>query len=142
MRGRPDEYAGESGRLKHLMSDTPRCGSGRLGVALASVSPTRLPEAKTLGCGAIRAWHVPALPSALGCHERRGECLQGDRGGSAAALQDPVPVRRYERRSPGELLHLETKKLGCLDKSGYRVMGDHTQKIRPYRLEGAACGHR
>ena len=27
------------------------------------------------------------------------------------ALQDAVPVRRYERQSPGELLHLDTKKL-------------------------------
>lgn len=29
--------------------------------------------------------------------------------------------------SPGELLHLDTKKLGRFDKLGHRVTGDHTQ---------------
>ena len=43
------------------------------------------------------------------------------------ALQDAVPVRRYERPSPGELLHLDTKKLGRFDKPGHRVTGDRTQ---------------
>ena len=28
-------------------------------------------------------------------------------------LQQAVPVRRYEKASAGELLHLDTKKLGC-----------------------------
>jgi len=43
------------------------------------------------------------------------------------ALQQAVPVRRYERVSPGELLHLDTKKLGRFDKPGHRVTGDRTQ---------------
>ena len=43
------------------------------------------------------------------------------------ALQDAVPVRRYERRSPGELLHMDTKKLARFDKPGHRVTGDRTQ---------------
>src|SRR5690606_25657379 len=43
------------------------------------------------------------------------------------ALQDAVAVRRYERASPGELLHLDTKKLGRFDKPGHRVTGDRTQ---------------
>ncbi len=43
------------------------------------------------------------------------------------ALQYAVPVRRYERQSPGELLHMDTKKFGRLDKPGHRVTGDRTQ---------------
>jgi transposase InsO family protein len=43
------------------------------------------------------------------------------------AWQDAVPVRRYERQSAGELLHLDTKKLGRFDKPGHRVTGDRTQ---------------
>jgi transposase InsO family protein len=43
------------------------------------------------------------------------------------ALQDTVPVRRYERQSAGELLHLDTKKLDRFDKPGHRVTGDRTQ---------------
>jgi transposase InsO family protein len=44
-----------------------------------------------------------------------------------SALQESVPVRRYERASPGELLHLDTKKLGRFDQPGHRVTGDRTQ---------------
>lgn len=43
------------------------------------------------------------------------------------ALQDAVPVRRYERQSPGELLHLDTKKLARFAKPGHRVTGERTQ---------------
>jgi len=43
------------------------------------------------------------------------------------ALQATTPVRRYERETPGELLHLDTKKLGQFDKPGHRVTGDRTQ---------------
>jgi len=42
-------------------------------------------------------------------------------------LQASTPVRRYERETPGELLHLDTKKLGQFDKPGHRVTGDRTQ---------------
>ncbi|WP_367065129.1 IS481 family transposase [Oryzisolibacter sp. LB2S] len=43
------------------------------------------------------------------------------------ALQQAVPVRRYERAAPGELLHLDTKKLARFDRPGHRVTGDRTQ---------------
>jgi hypothetical protein len=43
------------------------------------------------------------------------------------ALQDAVPVRRYERQSAGELLQLDTKKRGRFDKPGHHVTGDRTQ---------------
>ena len=43
------------------------------------------------------------------------------------SLQQSVPVRRYEKASPGELLHLDTKKLGCFEQPGHRVTGDRTK---------------
>jgi transposase InsO family protein len=43
------------------------------------------------------------------------------------SLQQSEPVRRYEKGSAGELLHLDTKKLGCFDKPGHRVTGDRTK---------------
>ena len=46
------------------------------------------------------------------------------------SMQDAVPVRRYERKTAGELLHLDTKKLGRFDKPGHRVTGDRTQNSR------------
>ena len=38
---------------------------------------------------------------------------------------EPAPVyRRYERAEPGELLHLDVKKLGRIVKVGHRITGD------------------
>jgi transposase InsO family protein len=45
-------------------------------------------------------------------------------------LQPQEPVQRYERDVPGELLHIDTKKLGRFDKAGHRVTGDRTQRAR------------
>ena len=42
-------------------------------------------------------------------------------------LQGAVAIRRYERATPGELLHMDTKKLHRFDKPGHRVTGDRTQ---------------
>jgi transposase InsO family protein len=40
-------------------------------------------------------------------------------------LDPPVPVRRYERSRPGELVHLDVKKLGRVKGLGHRVTGHH-----------------
>jgi transposase InsO family protein len=42
------------------------------------------------------------------------------------SLEPPVPVVRYERAAAGELLHLDTKKLGRIDGVGHRITGDRT----------------
>lgn len=44
------------------------------------------------------------------------------------SLEPPVPVVRYERAAPGELLHLDTKKLGRIDGVGHRITGDRSLK--------------
>jgi transposase InsO family protein len=44
----------------------------------------------------------------------------------ARDLDPPEPVVRYEREHPGELIHLDIKKLGRFDKPGHRVTGDRT----------------
>ena len=40
------------------------------------------------------------------------------------------PVQRYEREHPGELLHIDIKKLGRFDKVGHRITGDRAQRGR------------
>lgn len=45
-------------------------------------------------------------------------------------LEAAPPKRRYERQTPGELLHLDTKKLARFDRPGHRVTGDVTQSSR------------
>jgi transposase InsO family protein len=40
---------------------------------------------------------------------------------------DPVePVRRYEPYNPGELIHIDIKKLGKFNRIGHRITGDRT----------------
>jgi transposase InsO family protein len=43
-----------------------------------------------------------------------------------SALAPAEPVRRYEREHPGELIHIDTKKLGKFNRIGHRITGDRT----------------
>jgi hypothetical protein len=43
--------------------------------------------------------------------------------GRLKALDPPAPVVRYQRQRPGELIHLDTKKLGRIDGVGHRITG-------------------
>jgi transposase InsO family protein len=45
-------------------------------------------------------------------------------------LAPPEPVRRYEKQYPGELLHLDTKKLGRIRGIGHRITGDKSKRGR------------
>ncbi|TIR21965.1 MAG: IS481 family transposase [Mesorhizobium sp.] len=42
------------------------------------------------------------------------------------ALDPLPPVRRYERAHPGELIHIDIKKLGRFERVGHRITGDRT----------------
>jgi transposase InsO family protein len=43
-------------------------------------------------------------------------------------LDPPEPVRRYERDHPGELIHIDIKKLGRFERVGHRITGDRTRQ--------------
>jgi transposase InsO family protein len=45
-------------------------------------------------------------------------------------LRPQEPVQRYEREAPGELLHIDIKKLGRFDQVGHRITGDRRQRAR------------
>jgi transposase InsO family protein/transposase-like protein len=47
-----------------------------------------------------------------------------------SALEPAEPVRRYERAHPGEMIHLDIKKLGRFDRVGHRITGDRQSKSR------------
>jgi len=42
------------------------------------------------------------------------------------ALEPAEPIRRYERDHPGEMIHLDIKKLGRIKGIGHRITGDRT----------------
>jgi transposase/ribosomal protein L30/L7E len=40
------------------------------------------------------------------------------------ALEPAQPIRRYERAHPGEIIHIDIKKLGKFNRIGHRITGD------------------
>ena len=48
--------------------------------------------------------------------------------GKLSRLEPPEPPNRYERRSPGELIHVDVKKLGRILKPGHRVTGNRRSR--------------
>jgi transposase InsO family protein len=53
------------------------------------------------------------------------------------ALEPAEPVRRYQREHPGELIHIDIKKLGRIDGIGHRITGDRRgQSNRRGRSQG------
>jgi len=47
------------------------------------------------------------------------------------ALEPAEPIRRYERKAPGEIIHLDIKKLGRFERPGHRITGDRTGQSSP-----------
>ena len=54
---------------------------------------------------------------------------------SLKALDPVAPLVRYERDAPGELLHIDTKKLGRIVRPSHRVTGDRRDSV-----DGAGWG--
>jgi transposase InsO family protein len=50
--------------------------------------------------------------------------------GKRSRLQPPEPPNRYERRHPGELIHIDIKKLGKIAQVGHRITGDRSRRSR------------
>ena len=56
-------------------------------------------------------------------------------GSRAGLARPPPPVHRYERARPGELVHLDIKKLGRFRRVGHRIHGDHGRRSRGSGVE-------
>lgn len=59
-----------------------------------------------------------------------GRVLRRHRLSRARDLEPKPVVVRYERQAPGELIHLDIKKLGRIDGVGHRIHGDRTRRAR------------
>lgn len=67
----------------------------------------------------------PAIARALGMPRSTvGQVLRRLGLGRLKALDPPLPANRYERSQPGEMIHLDIKKLGRFTVEGHRVTGD------------------
>ena len=60
--------------------------------------------------------------------------------GKRSRLDPPEPPNRYERRAPGELIHIDVKKLGRILKPGHRVTGRRSQTRTTYTPDGRRIG--
>ena len=61
--------------------------------------------------------------------------------GKRSRLEPPEPPNRYERRWPGELVHVDIKKLGRILRPGHRVTGDRrSQTAKTYTPDGRRIG--
>jgi transposase InsO family protein len=90
-------------------------------------SPTRLPPETTAQIEVLRRQRRsgPAIARQLGLPVSTvGLELRRLGLGRLRALDPRPEVVRYEREHPGELIHLDIKKLGRIDGIGHRISGD------------------
>jgi transposase InsO family protein len=96
--------------------------------------PHRLPPERLARVEALRREERltgPKIAARLGLPASTvGLVLRRARLGRLPALEPPAPVVRYERARPGELLHIDTKKLGRIDGVGHRIHGDRRARQR------------
>lgn len=86
----------------------------------------RLAEAQIAAIEALRRQRLsgPAIARQLALPRSTvGAVLRRLGLGRLKSLEERPPVVRYERKNPGELIHLDTKKLGRIVRIGHRVTG-------------------
>jgi len=89
--------------------------------------PHRLPAARVAEIERLRRQRMtgPAIARMLGmARSTVGLVLRRLGLGKLKALDPKAPVIRYERASPGEMIHLDIKKLGRFHVAGHRATGD------------------
>jgi transposase InsO family protein len=104
--------AGE--RMLADRSSAPRC------------CPHRLPDATVAGIERLRRLRMsgPAIARQLGLSRSTvGAVLRRLGLGRLKALEEKPPVVRYQRAAPGELIHIDTKRLVHLAGIGHRITG-------------------
>ena len=95
-------------------------------------SPNRLPRHRRRQIERLRRkrWSTPRIAEATGIPLSTvgAECRRLGLG-RLSDLEPPTPVLRYERDRPGELVHLDTKKLARIEAVGHRIHGDRRRTV-------------
>jgi transposase len=103
--------------------------------------PTHLPADRLRAIEALRRLRMTAaeiaevLGMALSTVSRR---LARIGLGKRSRLEPPEPPNRYERKRPGELIHVDVKKLGRILRPGHRVTGNRRDRFTDARGYGVA----
>jgi transposase InsO family protein len=96
-------------------------------------SPRRTPQAMVATIEHLRRERLsgPRIARRLGLPVSTvGAVLRRLGLGRLKALDERPEIVRYERATPGELIHIDTKKLGRIDGIGHRITGDRTSRKR------------
>ncbi len=85
--------------------------------AIAALRRLRMTAAEIAQCLAMPLSTVSAVLARIGLGKR-------------SRLEPPEPANRYERKRPGELVHIDVKKLARIGRAGHRVHGNRSTRSR------------
>jgi transposase InsO family protein len=95
--------------------------------------PHRTPEDRVQAIAALRRLRMTGaeIAEVLSMPLSTVSAILGRIGlGKRSRLEPPEPPNRYERSAPGELVHVDVKKLGRILRPGHRVTGDRTSRAK------------
>ena len=96
-------------------------------------SPRRMPVEKVATIAALRRRRMSSLDIAF-CLSLplSSVTLELRRLGlnRLSCLEPKAPIMRYEHESPGDMIHVDIKKLGRIDVVGHRITGDRSKRGR------------
>jgi transposase InsO family protein len=122
------EASGVSVRTAYRWLGRHRRGEGLQDRSSAPLDcPHRVPAERVAEIERLRRTRMtgPAIAAALGmARSTVGLILRRLGLGKLKALDPKPPVIRYQRAAPGEMIHLDTKKLGRFDVPGHRATGN------------------
>jgi transposase InsO family protein len=95
--------------------------------------PSRTPEERVQAIAALRRERLTGweIATRLGMPPSTVSTILTRIGlGRLSRLEPPEPANRYQREQPGELVHVDVKKLGKIGRPGHRVNGDRRTRSR------------
>jgi len=101
--------------------------------SIAHTIPGRTPATVEEAVCALRELRFSGtrIAAALGMSERTVRAILARNGLARLPRADAhEPAHRYERPAPGELIHIDVKKLGRIGREGHRVNGDRRTRTR------------
>lgn len=101
--------------------------------SIAHRLPRAHPPERIRAILALRGLRMTGLDiaHALGMAHSSVSAILARSGRGRLSLSEPAgPVRRYERRHPGELIHIDIKKLVRIERAGHRAHGDRRTLVK------------
>lgn len=103
-------------------------------------SPKKTPLGREARIGRLRRKRLSAIEIARKMKMARstvGAVLRRQGLARLDPVTPPEPVVRYERKQAGELVHVDIKSFGRIEREGHRIHGDRTTRVRGAGYEHA-----